>query len=219
MFERVPAEPAAQLAMQVAAFRSQWDSLEKPQDVNALAALFPRVRVRQGYLLDYVQETSRDGVRLPIHPYARAEDDPTGAPLFEPGEVAHPDELAETLYPYLEYEKSGEGVFQYALFHLELFSFRASGHEVEWLSSTPLFTEGEFEGILTSATRPNEVVRPEYYGPLAHLGGPQSQVRFLVYTPMGWERIYYLESAVLPNGHVEHQAGDVLADMGLGHIF
>ena len=45
------------------------------------------------------------------------------------------------------------------------------------------------------------------------------RVLFLVHTPMGWERIYYLESLVFGDGFVEQEAGEIIADLGSGLIF
>lgn len=219
MSEPVAAEFAQEVASRAMAFRAQWEALSRPDDVNALLGLFPSLSLREGYELDYIQESSPDGVRLPIHPFARPRQEAGWTPMVDSAEPPNPDELVETLYPYLSYQATASGLFEYAFFHLELFSLRANAQDAEWLSCTPVFTQEEFDRVLAGATRPSEVVRPSHYGPLACLEGEDRSVRFLVYTPMGWERIYYLESAIRSDGHVEHQAGDVLADMGLGQIF
>ena len=46
-----------------------------------------------------------------------------------------------------------------------------------------------------------------------------SKVRFLVHTPMGWERIYYLNITITADGRVDQQAGQIVADLGQGEIF
>lgn len=46
-----------------------------------------------------------------------------------------------------------------------------------------------------------------------------ARVRFLVHTPMGWERIYYLESLVFSDGFVEQEAGEIVANPGSGLVF
>ena len=66
----------------------------------------------------------------------------------------------------------------------------------------------------------SDLRRPEYFGPLARLDESGSgRVRFLVYTPVGWERIYYLESMVFSDGFIDQEAGEIVADMGTGQIF
>ena len=45
------------------------------------------------------------------------------------------------------------------------------------------------------------------------------QARFLVHTPMGWERIYHLEISIADDGRVDQEAGNIVADLGQGDIF
>jgi hypothetical protein len=44
-------------------------------------------------------------------------------------------------------------------------------------------------------------------------------VRFLVHTPVAWQRVYYLESMVYGDGFVDQEAGEIVADMGSGEFF
>jgi hypothetical protein len=81
MFEEISEGSADDILTKVLAFRSQWQEFEKPDDVNALVQIFPHVNVRKGYVLDYVQEKTGDGVVLPIQPYARPEDDDSWIPM------------------------------------------------------------------------------------------------------------------------------------------
>ena len=218
MFEPLPEASTNGLLVEVQRFRSQCDRYEKPDDINALIGLFPNVSVRDGYLLDYVQTTTPEGVIQPIRPFARPDGDESWIPMFDPDETAEREELVEELYQYLQFEHSAEGLFEYAFFVIELWSMRASRHAAEWLESTPIFTEAKFDQIL-AAGRVSDLRRPKHFGPIARIDSEGGRVRFLVHTPMGWERIYYLESMVYGDGFVDQEAGEIVADLGSGHLF
>ncbi|MDP6984650.1 MAG: hypothetical protein QGG05_16370, partial [Candidatus Latescibacteria bacterium] len=95
-----------------------------------------------------------------------------------------------------------------------------SRYAAEWLESTPIFTEAGFDEALTKARKVSDLRRPDNYTPTVRTDEDGSgRVRFLVYTPMGWERIYYLESRITDDGYVDQQAGEIVADMGTGLIF
>ncbi|MFC1526628.1 hypothetical protein ACFL6X_07460 [Candidatus Latescibacterota bacterium] len=216
----LPPEAANELIEAVLAFRSGYEQYDKPDDVKALLELFPRVSLRQGYILDYVQEKTPDGVILPIHPFARPRDDESWTPMVDQEDGLERADLVDELYQYLEFEPSPDGLFEYSLFVIELRSMRASSHIAEWLDSTPIFTEERFDEFLEKASKVSDVKRPENFGPWARRdedGG--GRARFLVHTPFGWERIYYLENKVYGDGFVEQEAGDIVADMGSGLIF
>lgn len=219
MIETIPSEAARRLSEEVQRFRDRPLPSRPPDDVNALLALFPRVTTRENYILDYMVETSPDGVELPIRPFARPADDDSWMPLYE-GEVPMRDELVEQLYKYLTYEPTPAGAFEYALFIIEMWSLRVSRYAAEWLESMPIFDEETFDAALAKARKVNDLHRPTDYSPTArtHEDG-SGRVRFLVYTPMGWERIYYLESRITADGYVDQQAGEIVADMGTGLIF
>ncbi len=88
------------------------------------------------------------------------------------------------------------------------------------MDSMPIFTPERFDRCLSEASKVTDLRRPEHFGPLVRLdddGG--GRVRFLVYTPAGWERIYYLESMAFSDGFVDQKAGEIVADLGLGQIF
>ncbi len=219
MFEPLPETSTDGLLDEVLRFRSHYDRYEKPDDINALIGLFPNVSVRDGYLLDYVQAASTEGVIQPIRPFARPGGDESWIPMFDPDEAAQREELVEELYQYLQFEHSAAGLFEYAFFVIELWSMRASRHAAEWLESTPIFTEARFDQILEKAGRVSDLRRPEHFGPLARIDTEGGRVRFLVHTPLGWERIYYLESMVYGDGFVDQEAGEIVADLGSGHLF
>lgn len=218
MFELIPIDVAIDLLARVVEFR-QRDSRPLPsQEAAALLSLFPSVRVRDGYILDFSQETSAAGIIQHIRPFVRPADDDSWLPIFD--DEIHREDLVEELYQYFEFERNPQGVFEYAFFAIELWSLRLSRHAADWLESSPIFDAAAFDGVVSQAEKASEVKRPDYFGPQARLdkdGG--ARVRFLVHTPMGWERIYYLESLVFSDGFVEQEAGEIVADLGSGLVF
>jgi|APSaa5957512622_1039677.scaffolds.fasta_scaffold07516_2 hypothetical protein len=215
-YERVPQEPAEEILKRVLAFRDSYDQYEKPDDVNFLLSLFPQVGLREGYVLDYVLESAGEAVQH-ILPYARIEGEEDS--LLVVSVAGEPADQVETLYQYLDYERSPQGLFEYVFFIAELWATRASWHAAEWLSSTPIFTEARFTGLVDRAEKVDGLSRPDWYGPEAELREAGGKVRFPVHTEMGWERIYYLEVTVNPQGSTEQVAGAVLADFGTGLLF
>jgi hypothetical protein len=218
MYDLISSQEAEALLERVLAFRDQSEQPSPTDELSALMALFPRVSMRDGFMLDFVQDTTEAGVRQPIRPYARPiVDGDDWLPLFD----AEPEreDLVEQLYQYLRYEASPEGLFEYAFFIIELWSLRLSRHAAEWLESKPIFTQSTFDGIVESANKVNDLRRPDHFGPLSRSLDGGGRVRFLVHTPMGWERIYYLESMVSADGFVEQEAGEIVADMGMGLVF
>lgn len=211
-YERIPQEPAEEILERVLEFRDSYDQYEKPEDVNTLLSLFPHVSLEKGCVLDYILEQSGETVQQ-ILPYVR----PDGGEkmrLVMPGEEENP---VETLYRYLDYERTPQGLFEYAFFITELWATRASWHAAEWLASTPVFTRKRFDELVDKAKKVDDLSRPEWYGPETELAA--GEVRFLVYTEMGWERIYYLGIAVDAKGGTEQKVGDIVADFGQGLIF
>ena len=219
MFEAISEEYAAGILTKVLAFRDQWQEFEKPDDVNALVQIFPRVSVREGYVLDYIQEKTEEGIVMPIQPFARPYDDDSWIPMSDSDTPLGREDLVDQLYRYLEFELSPEGLFEYAFFVIELWSRRATRHAAEWLESTPVFTAQGFDQVLDEARKVSDLKRPQVFGPMSRLDGKGGRVRFLVHTPVAWERIYYLESMVFGDGFVDQEAGEIVADMGSGELF
>lgn len=221
-YDRIPQEQAAEILDSVIRFRKSYDQYERPDDVNALVRLFPSVQLREGYILDYEQVQEGEVVTR-IRPFARRVDGQDEDPLlldFLPPELEGlTDQDVETLYQFLGYEKTPLGLFEYAFFILELWSTRASWHEAEWLASTPVFTQQHFEELVDQARKVEQLNLPDWYGPETVVLDQGGKVRFLVHTPMGWERIYYLEITVADDGRVDQQAGQIVADLGQGEIF
>lgn len=218
MYDSIASEPAVELLERILAFREQPPAAPTPsEETGALLSLFPRVGVRDGFVLDYVQDTTDAGVVQPIRPYVRPADD-NSVPILDSDPTR--EDLVDSLYRYLHYELTPEGLFEYAFFVIELWSLRMSRHAAEWLESTPIFSEAAFDQVLTGASKVNDVHRPEFFGPLVrpHEEGG-GRTRFMVHTPMGWERIYYLESLIAADGFIEQEAGEIVADIGSGLIF
>ena len=220
--DRIPQEQAAEILDSVIRFRKNYDQFEKPDDVNALVRLFPSVQLSEGYILDYEQVQEGEVVTR-IRPFARKKDGEEGEPLLldflSPDMEGLTDQDVETLYQFLIYEKTPRGLFEYAFFVLELWSMRASWHEAEWLASTPVFTQQHFEEVVGQARKVEQRNQPGWYGPEVEVLDEGGKVRFLVHTPMGWERIYYLDITIAADGRVDQQAGQMVADLGQGEIF
>jgi hypothetical protein len=124
MYEPIPSDEAVELLSRVLEFRERDQRSTPTQESAELLALFPRVQVRQGYQLDFSQETTPSGVHQPILPFARPTGDDSWVPIFD-GEVGR-EELVEQLYQYIEYEQTPAGLFEYAFFAIELWSLRPS---------------------------------------------------------------------------------------------
>jgi len=219
-YERISPESAEEILAHVLEFRDRYDQHQKPDDVNTLLSLFPRVSLREGFMLDYVLINTGEAVQR-ILPFARPchDDAVQFLPPHSGEEEEEAEQAVETLYQYLDYERTPQGLFEYAFFVTELWSTRVSWHAAEWLSSTPVFTQERFDQLFDAAKKANSLSRPEWYGPEAGLGEQGGAVRFLVYTQMGWKRIYYLEIGVRADGRTDMEAGDIVADFGQGIIF
>jgi hypothetical protein len=217
MFKPISTEAAVDLFTRVSDFRERSSGQSSIEESAALLSLFPKVRIRDDFLLDFSQDKTETGVLLPIRPFVRPIADDTWLPLFD--SEPEREDLVEQLYQYFDYEKTPAGLFEYAFFCIELWSLRPSREAVDWLESTPIFAETGFDQALSAAANVSDLQRPHYFGPLAMLGEGGGGVRFLVHTPMGWDRIHYLESLVFSDGYVEQEAGQIVADMGSGLIF
>ena len=64
-----------------------------------------------------------------------------------------------------------------------------------------------------------QLKHPDYYGPLASLSDVGGEVRFLVHSPVGAERIYYLICAVGADGRAEALSGECLVVLGDGFVY
>jgi hypothetical protein len=221
---------ADRLLTRVLKFRRDYEQSRRDGDLNELLGLFPRVSIQEGYVLDYIrfEETSASWIR----PYARQvqapplETLPEVIRLFDrQGILGYRQEEemnrleVETLYNFLDYERSLPGLFEYAFFVVELWATNAEWHAAEWLDSTPIFTKRRFESFVRKGRNSEKVSYPQRFGPLVRLEENGGHVRFLVYTRVGWNRIYYLECAVHADGRVDLDMGETLADFGGGIVY
>ena len=217
-YERVPSDGAEELLKHVLEFRETCQQLQRPEDVNHLLELFSLVGLRDGYVLDYVQSNIGE-MATGIQPFARARnsDDAPLVSWFDDEQEQQAQEV-EQLYQYLKFEANSESLFQYAFFVTELQSTRASWQVSDWIGSTPVFSEAAFDKIVEQANKVDSLARPDWFGPMVSQEGGGGRVKFLVHTAMTWERIYYLDSKVLPSGLVKHEAGEIVADFGHGFM-
>ena len=220
----VSSEEAAELGKRVQAFQNSEGDIGKPEDVNALIALFPRVSIRTGYILDYhIDEDAETSIASWITPFARRPDDPPPEQFvgFDPlpfereslgytPEEAHEQAAVNRLYQYLDYEQSPEGLFEYAFAMLELTSWRAGWHAGEWSDSSPIFCEEDFKSYLHEA--PEVPAYPDHYGPEVRLEKQGGIVEFMVFSPIGRARFYTLWVYVKESGAVDCRSGRVWCD-------
>ncbi len=220
---KIPGYRADRLLDSILRYRKAWQRYHRPDDVNRLLRMFPRVSIQRGYQLDYLRlGGSHAGW---IWPYARQVEAGTGPPP-ELAAVAR-DHLAgqrgtgrlrqveiATLYRRLEYEPTPEGLFQYALFISELWSLKSEAKAGEWLETELIFTRRKFEAVLRKVGGVVRVARPRDYDPISQPsrdGG--GEVRVLAFHPRGWKRIYLLRIKVDPEGMVQRQVGDLIATL------
>jgi hypothetical protein len=220
----VSSEESTKLGKRVEAFHYSEEEIGKPEDVNALVALFPRVSIRTGYILDYhIDDDAERSVASWITPFVRRPDDPSPERFagFDPipfereslgytPEEAHEQAAIKRLYRYLDYEQSPEGLFEYAFAMLELTSWRAGGHAGEWSDSTPVFCEEDFKSYLHEAS--DVPAYPDHYGPEVRLEKRGGIVEFMVASPIGTARIYTLWVQVKENGSFDCRSGRAWCD-------
>lgn len=125
----------------------------------------------------------------------------------------------ETLYQYLDWQRSPEGAFEYSLFTVELWASKAGWHAGEWLDSTPVFTEARYRSFLEEADEVEEIARPAHFGPIAWCATSRGGSRFMVHSPVGWSRIYMLECIIHENKRVTTEVGETVCNLGSGFIY
>lgn len=209
----------------VARYRSAWSRHHKPEDVNQLLRLFRKVELHNGYQLDYLSLGRGQASR--IWPYARPVKGAEAQRLPEALERVPPDQLVsqspggalrqlevETLYRFLDYERSPLGLTEYAFFVQELWSMKSRALAEDWLSLQPLVVRHTFNGVLRQAgSKLVRVSRPESYDPIVKMLDDGGQVLFMAYQPGPWRRIAWIELTVEPAGHVSWQAKEVIASL------
>jgi len=222
----VPGYRVGQVWDTVLRFRDAWNRYHRPQDVNHLLRLFPLLSLQRGYVLDYLSLSSRDGSW--IWPFVRRETGSLSEP--PPGELSRipRDQLAaqrgnpalrqvqvDTLFQFIDYERSPLGLTQYGLFVSELWAMKSSGAAAEWLSLEHLFSKRDFEATLRKAGSLVRVSRPASYDPTM-TSNPEGggEINWLVYQSQAWKRISTLKCQVSQDGVVEWGIGAVIANLG-----
>jgi hypothetical protein len=66
MFELISSDAANDLLIKVFNFREREVGQSTTQEAATLLSLFPGVRVREGFILDFSQEKTATGVNLPM---------------------------------------------------------------------------------------------------------------------------------------------------------
>jgi hypothetical protein len=206
-------------------FRAGWARYHKPDDINHLLRLFRKVELQSNYQLDYLALGRGDVAR--IWPFARAVKTKDDRDLPKALEAVPPDRMAsaepggalrqvevDTLYRYLSYEHSAQGLAEYAFFVPEMWALKSEGWASEWLSLEPLVVRHRFDSVLRKAgSQLVRVARPDHYDPevvLSPLGGT---VQFIAYQPGPWRRIVRIEIKIDRQGFVSWQTQDVIASL------
>ncbi len=223
--QRIPGYTAERLFEGILRFRTAWPRYHRPEDVNHLLRLFPHVHIQSGYVLDYLPMAGTAAGW--IWPYVRREAEtqaslPRGLASIERDRLAGQrgsGELKrveiESLYRYLTYDISPNGLFEYAVFISELWATKSASKAAEWLDLEPIFTKRTFDGAMRRAKQVVRVIRPELYDPLVRVdsaGGGEAE--FLVFHAGPWKRIFYLKCRVDADGFVQRSEGALVANLG-----
>jgi hypothetical protein len=224
--DRIPGYRAEERMEAVRRFRRLWRRYQRPDDVNYLLRQFPRVSIQDGYALDYLSLGGRDtgwiwpfARRAETRPPATAPDPLGSIPLDRLAMMRGRDDAlpleAESLYRFLEYERSPLGLFEYALFVQELWATKSEAKAAEWLDLQPLFVKHRFDSILrTEVRRIVRFTRPKTFDPTSRPGEQGGgEVSFLVFQGGPWKRIHTLHLSVDPKGWVRSRPGEVLASL------
>ncbi|MGA9533471.1 MAG: hypothetical protein WBR18_12205 [Anaerolineales bacterium] len=223
--ERVAGYRVDRILEAVERFRGNWRRYHRPDDVNHLLRQFRKVDLQRGYVLDYIALGSSESGW--IWPFARRDTPGTNAELPSVLREIPSDRLAsegragslhsvavQSLYRYLSFERSPQGLFEYAYFINELWATKSPGRESDWLSLVPLLVRHKFDAVLRrEADRLVRVSKPDHYDPLVFVEGAGGRVQFLAYQSGPWKRIIRLALKVEDDGSVGWQPLDVVASL------
>lgn len=223
--ERVPGHRVDRTLEAVARFRGNWRRYHRPDDVNHLLRLFRKVELQRGYVLDYIALGGSESGW--IWPYARSESPGVATELPAELRGVPSDRLASegrdgslrslaarTLYRHLSFERSAEGLFEYAYFVNELWATKSAGRESDWLMLEPLVVRHKFDAVLRrEADRLVRVAKPDHYDPVVRLEGSSGRVELLAYQTGPWKRIIRLSMDVQADGSASWQPLDVVASL------
>ena len=223
--QRVPGYRLQPTIEAVQRFRGAWSRHHKPDDINQILRLFRKVELESGYQLDYI--ALGRGANTKVWPFARELKPKSGKTLPSALEGIPPDRLIaeepghglraveyETLYRYLSYDHSPQGLVEYALFVPEMWALKSDARGHEWLSLEPLVVRHAFDSVLRKAgSQLVRVARPGHYDPEVQMGSDQGLVSFLAYQPGPWRRIARIEIVVDGQGFVTWDVKEVIASL------
>ena len=224
--QTVPGALAERLYIAIQRYRNAWSRYKRPEDLRQLIRIFPNVTIKEGYILDYIPMGGpKSGW---IWPFVK--------PIMHEHEEYLPDELAnlardqltgmrgtpegkriaeQTLYKYLRYPGTQLGIFEYAIFVMELWATKSDVKAREWLNLGLVFSRQRFDSLILKSQSAKRIRRPEVYEPTVRLDpGRGAKVQFLAYESIGWKRVFYLVLKVDQGGKVERAHGKVLVDLG-----
>lgn len=223
--ERIPGYRIDQTLMAVDRFRAAWGRYHRPDDVRHLLRIFRKVEIQRGYELDYIPLRGRE--RGWIWPYCRssAPGVPAGSP--EALRAIPPDRLVgqergkglralevETLYRFLSYERSPQGLFEYGYFVNELWATKSAAREGDWLALEPLVVRHKFDSVLRREHQNLvRVARPDHFDPIVHLAEGGGSAEFFAYQPGPWVRILRVQLTVEADGGANWRPGEVIASL------
>ncbi len=224
--QTVPGALAERLYVAIQRYRNAWSRYKRPEDLRQLIRIFPNVTIKEGYILDYIPMGGPKSSW--IWPFAK--------PIMHEHDEYFPDELAklardqltgmrgtpdgkriaeQTLYKYLRYPSTQLGIFEYAIFVMELWATKSEEKAREWLNLGLIFSRQRFDSLILKSHSAKRIRRPGGYEPTVRLDpGRGGKVQFLAYESIGWKRVFYLLLKVDQGGKVEREHGKVLVDLG-----
>lgn len=222
---QIPAFRVAPLWEQIKRYRRAALTKVPPADVQGLVSLFRSVRLAEGYSLGCIRVGSRE--RGWIWPYAVRE--AAGAAPAPPKKLAEipVDRLAsgrlddnlrplilETLNRHLVWDRTPQGLLEYALLVRELWSMKSESQEADWLSIDFVLTRHSLHQILRRAGR--ATIRSsldDSLDPRAVLSYGGGRVILLGHLEMPWQRVLEITLRVDRDGWVSWESGQVVLNL------
>jgi hypothetical protein len=224
--QKVPGALAERLYTSIRRYRNTWSRYKRPEDLHQLIRTFPNITLTEGYFLDYIPMGGPKSSW--IWPFAKPVMFEAREYLPEGLEGLARDQLMgmrgtpdgvqiakQTLYKYLRYPSTQLGIFEYAIFVMELWATKSESKAREWLTLNLLFTRHSFDNLVLKSQAAKRIRRPEVYEPTVQIDpGGGGKVEFLAYDTTGWKRVLHMLLRIDPGGHVEVEPGKVLVDLG-----
>ena len=224
--QKVPGALAERLYTSIQRYRNAWSRYKRPEDLRQLLRIFPNVTLVEGNILDYIPMGGpKSGWIWPfVVPaiYKGQEYLPEGLDglardqLMSMRGTPEGVQIAkQTLYKYFRYPSTQLGVFEYAIFIMELWATKSEVKARDWLNLNLLFSRHSFDNLILKSQSAKRIRRPDVYEPTVEIdpdGG--GRVQFLAYDSAGWKRVIHVRLKTDPGGHVESEPGKVLVDLG-----